>query len=58
MLNKLRTLNIGKKQHSPEEIEIQFEITRANYLKDLDKVRKKYASKLLKLTSAYGSTCL
>ena len=58
MLEFVRTLNIGKKHHTPEEIELEFEITRENYLKDLDKIRKKYANKLLKLSSIYCTTCL
>lgn len=57
MLGNLRTLNNLRKA-SPNEIEIQFEQTRENYLKDLDKVRKKYAMKFMKLSSMYSNACL
>ena len=56
MLNNFGTLNKGKKTEA-ELIEEKFEITRAQYLRDLDKIRKKYAAKFLKLSSMYG-TCL
>lgn len=53
----IKTLFNGKKS-SPEDLEKKFQSTRSEYLKDLDKLRKKYASKLLKITTTYGTTCL
>lgn len=59
MLDKLKTFNINnKKSSTPEEIEKQFEMTRNDYLKEMNKVRKKYQTKFMKLTSAYGAISL
>lgn len=55
MLIKMLTLNICKKRHDVKEIEKEFELTRANYLRDLNRIRKKYKGKFMKLTSAYGN---
>lgn len=57
MLSRLLTLNSSKKQNNPEEVERQFEITRTNYLRDMNKVRRKYESKFMKLAATYG-TCI
>lgn len=58
MLEALRTLNItSKRTHTPEEIEKEFELTRANYLKEMEQVKQKYAAKLLALTASYGKMC-
>lgn len=59
MLRRFRTFNITKKQNTtPEEIEKQFEITRNDYLREVNKVRKKYEAKFVKLASAYGTMSL
>lgn len=58
MLNRFKTFNNIKKEASPEEIERQFEMTRNDYLRDMNRVRRKYKNKFLKLASAYGIACL
>lgn len=58
MLNVLRTLNItSRRAYTPEEIEKEFELTRADYLREVEQVRRKYAAKLQALTASYGEVC-
>jgi len=57
MLSKLLTLNMTKKPDDATRIEKEFKLTRASYLRDLNKIRKKYELKLKKLIADYGSVC-
>ena len=55
MLTKFRTLNKGKA--SPKDIEKQFEDVRVKYLRDIEKIRKKYVAQLIELSSNYEIAC-
>ena len=48
---------LGNKRVSATSIEKQFERTRVNYLKDLNKLRRKYESTLADLTLQYNDAC-
>jgi len=47
-----------RRKKSPEAIQIEIETTRENYLKDLDKLRAKYAATFLALRDEYKSACI
>ena len=52
------TLNRRCKQRSNEAAELEFNLIRDDYLKDLEKLRKKYASKLAKFAATYSDAYL
>lgn len=47
----------GKNKKSPEMIEVEMEMTRSEYLKEINKVRTKYAAALLTLSNEYKKAC-
>lgn len=47
----------SKAKTSPKSIEEQFERTRSNYLRDLNRLRRKYESTLADLTIKYNDAC-
>lgn len=51
LFTNLTTLN--NRRSSPDRIEKKFEQTRSNYLRDLDKLRKKYASTFNQLSTEW-----
>ena len=47
-----------RKKKSPEAIQVEIEVTRENYLKDLNKLRAKYAAAFLALRNEYKSASI
>lgn len=47
-----------KRKKSPEAIQVEIATTRQNYLRDLDKLRAKYAAAFLALKDEYKSACI
>jgi hypothetical protein len=54
---QFRTLNSSRNKNS-DQLQREIELVREDYLRDLDKLRKKYAVKFVKLSSNYSSACL
>ena len=46
------------KHQTPQEIEVEFEKTRANYNSELSKLRSKYAATFLALSNKYRQACI
>ena len=51
-------LTLNKRKANPEQIAKKIESTRSDYLRDLSKLRKRYAPKFEELSAQYREVCL